>query len=264
MVQCFITSQWQYTLIEVNAVTCLCAHHWWQQAPVKGENKCTRGWPRSVPMSISNSKSYTWIRTGFSHRVTRSCESKTCGFSSTCGSTGTCKDKYWSLVRNDTREKVPNQGIWWRLRRVEGDHEIHIFSPTGMLEIDRILSHKTQSCAPNLWIWNGTTNLQNIIRHLGMYITNPFSKFSLSSFFSSTACSLLSKVSLFPFPVVWPGLHLCLLALWLSGSLALWTTCFVPVCLQSMCCLLDLSPGFWSPGFPSWWSGVVLSLLGPC
>jgi hypothetical protein len=30
-----------------------------------------------------------------------------------------------------------------------------------------------------------------------------------------------------------------------------------------MCCLLDLSAWFWFPGFLSWWSGVVLSLLGP-
>ena len=57
----------------------------------KGEHECTRGRPGSVPTGISNSKCHTWIRTGFSHRVTWSCGSKTHRFSSTCGSTGTWK-----------------------------------------------------------------------------------------------------------------------------------------------------------------------------
>ena len=52
-------------------------------------------------------------------------------------------------VRIDTRGEKPNRGIWWRLRRVEGDRVIHIFSPMETLEIDWIL---TQSCAPNLRI----------------------------------------------------------------------------------------------------------------
>jgi hypothetical protein len=57
------------------------------------------------------------------------------------------------------------------------------------------------------------------------------------------------------------------------GSLVLWlwTTCSVDhlLCACSWLAafhvlLLDLSAWFWTPGFPSWWSGVVLSLLGPC
>ena len=93
-----------------------------------------------------------------------------------------------------------------------------------------------------------------------MYITNPFSKFSLSSFFSSPACSFLFKS---PSTVAWPPFaSIGSLALWLSGPLAL--CLFLVVCLQSMCCFLDLSAWFWSPSFPSWWTGVVLSLLGPC
>jgi len=64
---------------------------------IKAEHECTRGWPGSIPMGISNSKCHTWICAGFSHRVTRSRESKTHGFSSTCGSTGTWK--YWRVLR---------------------------------------------------------------------------------------------------------------------------------------------------------------------
>jgi len=58
----------------------------------KAEHECTRGWPGSIPMGISNSECYLpgsmqvsatgWLR---SH------ESKTRRFSSTCGSTGTWK-----------------------------------------------------------------------------------------------------------------------------------------------------------------------------
>ena len=72
----------------------------------KAEHECTRGWPRSVPVGISNSECYTWIRAGFSHRVTWSCESKTHGFSSTCGSTGTWK--YLQVLRILKRNKVVN------------------------------------------------------------------------------------------------------------------------------------------------------------
>ena len=55
---------------------------------IRAEHECTCGWPGSVPTGISNSKCYTWIRAGFSHRVTRSRKSKTHRFSSTHGSTG--------------------------------------------------------------------------------------------------------------------------------------------------------------------------------
>jgi len=72
----------------------------------KGEHECTRGWPGSVPAGISNSKCYTWIHAGFSHRVTRSRESKTHGFSSTCGSTGTWK--YLQVLSILNRNKVGN------------------------------------------------------------------------------------------------------------------------------------------------------------
>jgi len=58
---------------------------------VKAEHESTCRWPGSIPMGISNSKCYTWIHAGFSHRVTQICESKTHGFSSTCGSTDTLK-----------------------------------------------------------------------------------------------------------------------------------------------------------------------------
>jgi hypothetical protein len=72
-----------------------------------------------------------------------------------------------------------------------------------------------------------------------MYITNPFSKNSLSSLLFPRL-QLPVQVSLSLFPVVWSGLHSCLLVLWFSGSgpLALWTTCSVPVpgWLASMCC----------------------------
>ena len=63
----------------------------------KGEHECTHRWPGSVPAGISNSKSHTWIRAGFSYRVTQSRESKTRGFSSTCGSTGTWKYYKYSV-----------------------------------------------------------------------------------------------------------------------------------------------------------------------
>ena len=42
---------------------------------------------------------------------------------------------YWTPVKTDTRGIKPNQGIWWWLRRIEGDSEIHIFSLTQMLEL---------------------------------------------------------------------------------------------------------------------------------
>jgi len=73
---------------------------------IKAEHECTRGWPRSVPAGISNSKCYTWICVGFSHHVTRSRESKTHGFSSTCGSTGTWK--YLQVLSILNRNKVVN------------------------------------------------------------------------------------------------------------------------------------------------------------
>src|SRR6267154_4512306 len=57
-------------------------------------------------MGISNSKCYTWIHAGFSHRVTRSHESKTRGFSSTCGSTGTWK--YLQVLSILNRIKLVN------------------------------------------------------------------------------------------------------------------------------------------------------------
>src|ERR1700691_3759775 len=89
--------------------------------------------------------------------------------------------------------------------------------------------------------------------------TNLFSKILLSSFFSSPTCSfLLSKSPSFCF--LWCGL-----VPWFPGSLALWTTCSVPVpavCLQVHVLPSGLSAWSWVPGFPSWWSGVVLSLLG--
>ena len=40
-----------------------------------------------------------------------------------------------SIVKIDIRQIKLNQGIWWWLRRVEGDSEIHIFSLTQMLEL---------------------------------------------------------------------------------------------------------------------------------
>ena len=59
---------------------------------------------RSVPTGISNSKRYICIHVGFNHRVTRSRESKTHGFSSTCGSTGTWK--YLQVLRILNRIKL--------------------------------------------------------------------------------------------------------------------------------------------------------------
>ena len=70
----------------------------------KAEHECTCGWPRSVPVGISNSKCHTWIHAGFSHKVTWSCKSKTCGFLGTCGSTGT--QKYLQVLSILNRDKV--------------------------------------------------------------------------------------------------------------------------------------------------------------
>lgn len=135
---------------------------------------------------------------------------------------------------------------------------------TETLEIDYILSHKKQSCdlsSLNLWIQNGTTNLQNIIWHLSMY-TSPFSKFS------QVISSLPPFASSDPLPVVGSHLFVSIGSLrfsgWLSGSVDhLLCACSWQSGFRSMCCLLDLSAWYWFPGFPSWWSGVVLSLLGP-
>jgi len=87
----------------VNYVSLYCHSNTFKQsvsgciALIKAEHECTHGRPRSVPAGISNSKCYTWIRADSSHRVTRSRESKTHGFSSTCGSTGTWK--YLQVLR---------------------------------------------------------------------------------------------------------------------------------------------------------------------
>ena len=67
--------------------TCFCGHSgsgsasgwFFKLEQNKAEHECTRGWPGSVPTGISNSKCYTWIRAGFSHRVTRSHKSKLMG-----------------------------------------------------------------------------------------------------------------------------------------------------------------------------------------
>jgi hypothetical protein len=113
-------------------------------------------------------------------------------------------------------------------------------------------------------IRNGTTNLRNIIRRLGMYITNPFSKNFAKFSLLFPRLQLLVQVSLsVSCSVGWPPfVSIGSLALWLCGPLAL--CLFLAVCLQSMCCLLDLSAWFWSPGFPSWWSGAIPGTLGLC
>ena len=77
-----------------------------RSAGSKAEHECTCGWPRSVPVGISNSKCHTWICVGFSHQVTGSHESKTHRFSSTCGSTGT--QKYLQVLSILNRNKVVN------------------------------------------------------------------------------------------------------------------------------------------------------------
>jgi len=69
----------------------------------KAEHECTCGWPGSIPTGISISKYHTWICVGFSHRVTRSHESKTHGFSSTHGSTGTWKYLQVLIVLNKNK-----------------------------------------------------------------------------------------------------------------------------------------------------------------
>ena len=75
---------------------------------------------------------------------------------------------------------------------------------------------------------------------------------------------LTVQVSLFPFPVVWPGLYLCLcigslrFSGWLSGSVDhLLCACSWLSAFRSTCCLLDLSAWVWFSGFPSWWYGVI-------
>ena len=77
-----------------------------------------------------------------------------------------------------------------------------------------------------------------------VYYQSVFKNFT-KFFYLFPRLQLLVQVSLFPFPVAWPPfLSIGSLALWLCGPLAL--CLFLVVCLQSMCCFLDLSVWFWS------------------
>ena len=77
-----------------------------------------------------------------------------------------------------------------------------------------------------------------------VYYQSVFKNFA-KFFYLFPRLQLLVQVSLFPYPVAWPPfLSIGSLALWLCGPLAL--CLFLVVCLQSMCCFLDLSVWFWS------------------
>src|ERR1700677_450619 len=73
-------------------------------------------------MGISNSKCHTWIRAGFSHWVTQSCESKTRGFSSTCGFTGTWK--YFQVLSILNRNKVVDCKHKYRWNKILLRHHV--------------------------------------------------------------------------------------------------------------------------------------------
>jgi len=94
---------WDYVLVPLTQKkkSIIDLHKLWMSLMVfvriKAEHECTHGWPRSVPMGMSNSKCHTWICVGFSHWMTQSCGAKTHGFSSACGSTDTWK--YLQVLR---------------------------------------------------------------------------------------------------------------------------------------------------------------------
>src|ERR1700727_623871 len=109
------------------------------------------------------------------------------------------------------------------------------------------------------WKWHHKFAKHNTTpQHVYQSIFKIFAKFFLLFPHSQL---LTVQVSLFLFPVVWSGLY------WFPGSLALWLCGPLALCLfllsacRSMCCLLGCLLG---PGSLSWWSGVVVSLLGPC
>ena len=132
------------------------------------------------------------------------------------------------------------------MRRIEGDSEIHLFSPTQTLELTGFSHTSDVFCfefaKSNLQHQNGTTIVLNCGVYRGLI-------FSLSSFFPSpTSVRFLGCIwSLSVLNGLAQGLCLsgpgCSLVLLCACSCLM--ICFM---LWVLSCLLDLPAWFWSPG----------------
>src|SRR6267154_5309796 len=142
------------------------------------------------------------------------------------------------------RRIKPNRGIWWRLRRVEGDSEIHLFSLTQILELTGF-SHTSDF---------STLNLQNQI-----YTSKWYDNYNIAlrcSMYRGLIFSLRSSNFFLPFTCLCPFFW----SVVIPRSLPLWTWLFSSLgalCLflsGSLFCLLDLLLGSASPLVLAPWS----------
>ena len=172
-------------------------------------------------------------------------------------------------MKIDTRQIKPNRGIWWRLRHIEGDSEIHLFSLTQMLELTGF-SHMSDFFQQNQIYTSKWYDNYNIALRCGVYRGLIFSLTPHHFPFGQVPSSVNSKLFFFlPFTCLCPFFW----SVVIPRSLPLWTWLFwssVSVLVWVPVLPSGSTAWFWSPGSGSlvlvpwsWLPGPGPSVLAP-
>ena len=146
-------------------------------------------------------------------------------------------EKWQERERAKLRNMLVIEAHWWKLWNT------HLFSHRNTENWLDSLTQDTRQCSKFMnskWHYKFAKH-NTTPQYVYQSIFKIFAKFFLLFPHSQL---LTTQVFLFLFPVVWPGLY------WFPGSLALWTTCSVPVpavCLQIHVLPSGLSAWSWFP-----------------